>query len=173
MNLSTTVMIVAPHDVQAIAVPILRQYAPETLIRVPAHITLLYPFVPVEHLDNACVMLQEVCAEIPPFEITLSGYDSFPGIAFMKLADPEPIRAVFRRIFEAFPDYPPYGGRFGNELNPHMTVAEFTSEARQQATTMPAYDPITFQARRLHVVYGAPGIALPWITHAVIPLAGG
>jgi 2'-5' RNA ligase len=172
MNPSTTVMLVAPHEVQAIAVPILRQYAPETLIRVPAHITILYPFVPVEALDEACARLMDVCAEISPFDVSFKGFDSFSGIAFMKLADPSPIQAVFHRIFDVFPDFPPYGGRFGNELNPHMTVAEFTNEARQKEAKLPDYDPITFKATRLHVMYGMPGIALPWITHAVIPFGG-
>jgi 2'-5' RNA ligase len=169
-TLSSTLMIVAPHEVQAIAVPILRQYAPETLIRVPAHITILYPFVPVEQLDEASEILRQVCANIVPFDITLSGFASFPGVVFMKITDPQAIRNLFHHIFAAFPNYPPYGGRFGNELNPHMTVAEFTNEARQQASKMPAYDPISFQATRIHVMYGQPGIALPWITHSVIRL---
>jgi 2'-5' RNA ligase len=172
MQLNTVVMIVVPHEVQAIAVPILRQYAPETLIRVPAHITVLFPFVPAEQLDDTANKLYQVCESIPPFEITLDGYDSFPGFTFMRLVNPEPVRALFRTLFKEFPDYPPYGGRFGNELNPHLTVAEFASEAKQGEATMPPYKAITFTTTHLHLMYGYSGIALPFLTHSVIPLQG-
>jgi 2'-5' RNA ligase len=172
MELKTVVMIVAPHEVQEIAVPILRVYAPETLIRVPAHLTVLYPFVSVDLLENASSVLYDLCADIPPFNVTLSGYGSFPGVTFMQPVDPTPIQAVFNHLFAAFPDCPPYGGRFGNELHPHLTVAEFPNEALQKEAEFPDYNPITFTATRLHLMYGYSGRALPWITHAVIPLRG-
>lgn len=172
MQLNTVIMIVAPHEVQAIAVPILRQYAAETLIRVPAHITVSYPFVPVEQLDEAAYKLSQLGETIPPFTVTLDGYDTFPGFTFIRLADPEPVRALFRTIFKEFPNYPPYGGRFGNELNPHLTVAEFPNEVKQREAEMPKYKPITFPVTRLHLMYGYSGIALPWITHSVILLRG-
>ena len=40
-DLTTVVMLIPPHEVQALAVPILRKYAPDTLTRVPAHLTVL------------------------------------------------------------------------------------------------------------------------------------
>jgi len=46
-------------------------------------------------------------------------------VIFMKPANPEPIKAIFRQIYDAFPLYPPYGGAFGNDLHPHVTVGEF------------------------------------------------
>lgn len=170
MKLETAIIIVAPHDVQTVAVPLLRQYAPETLIRVPPHITVLYPFVPVNRLDEACAKLNEICASVPAFDITMTGYDSFPKVAFMNPANPAPIQAVFRKIFAAFPECPPYGGAFGNDLHPHMTVGEFATIEAQQAAVLPDYAPTTFRAKRLHVMYGPIDRALSWITHAVIPL---
>jgi 2'-5' RNA ligase len=172
VELSTAVMIVPPHSVQSVAVPIIRRYSPETLIRVPAHFTLIYPFVPAARLDEACAILYEVLAAVPTFDVTISGYAEFPGIIYIPPSDPTPIQALFRCIFEAFPDYPPYGGRFGPMLNPHLTVAEFTNEHKQREAELPAYTPITFTVQRVHVMYGYPGIALPWIAHAVIPLGG-
>lgn len=174
MELTTVIMIVAPHEIQAIAVPLLRRYAPDTLTRVPAHLTVLYPFVAYEQLDAACAQLEQVCARIAPFEVTLAGYAEFPGVIYMPPRNPQPIKQLFRAIYGHFPDCPPYGGAFGDELTPHMTVGEFESQEEQRAArvTMPRYAPITFQARRVHVLYGIDGIALPWLTHAVIPLGG-
>ena len=171
-KLTTVIMIVAPHEVQAIAVPILRKYAPDTLSRVPAHLTILYPFVGYERLNGACTKLRAICADIAPFEITMSGYDSFPLTAYMNPRDPAPILAVFKKIFAEFPECPPYGGSFGDELHPHMTVGEFRSEAEQRAAVLPTYAPLTFRADKLHVMYGIDREPLPWLTHAVIPLGG-
>jgi hypothetical protein len=51
-----------------------------------------------------------------------------------------------------------------------MTVGEFVSDAERQAAALPDYEPITFQAERLHLVYGPIDRALPWIVSDVIPL---
>ncbi len=168
-HLTTAVVIVASHEVQAIAVPILREYALDTLIRVPAHLTLLYPFVQYEQLEAACQKLRAVCAEITPFDITMDGYDHFPTVAFMKPADPQPLREVFRRLYAVFPECPPYRGQFGYDIHPHMTVGEFDSEADRSAVPLPAYSPTTFRAERAHILYGIDEEALPWITYDVIP----
>ena len=172
MKMQTAIIIVAPHEVQAIASPLMRRYAPDSAIRVPPHITVLYPFVPVEGLDEACKKVRTICANVAPFDITLRGYDSFPKVAFMMPANPEPIQALFRQIFAAFPECPPYGGAFGHDLHPHMTVGEFADVEAQQAAILPDYAPITFRAERVHVLYGPIDVALPWITRAVIPLQG-
>jgi 2'-5' RNA ligase len=164
--LETTIMIVAPHPVQDIAVPILHRYAPDTLIRVPAHLTVLYPFAPVKQLDEASAIVRDIAATIAPFDITMQGYGRFPRVTFMQPEDPEPIKAVFRRMYAAFPQCPPYGGAYGNELHPHMTVGEFATQAEQAAAILPEYQPVTFRAERLHILYGPPRAALPWITHS-------
>lgn len=171
MEFSTGIVIFAPHEVQAIAVPIMRQYAVDSLLRVPPHITLLFPFVPYEKLDDAEGTLRELCAQIKPIEITLRGYDQFPGVIFMQPADPQPIKAVFRQIYDAFPLYPPYGGVFGNDLHPHLTVGEFKNEDEQHSVWLPDYAPISFRAERIHLIYGLHREPLPWLTHSVIPFS--
>ncbi len=172
MEMTTAIIIVAPHEVQAVAGPLLQRYAPETSVRVPAHITLLFPFVAPERLGEVSKKLREICAPIAPFDITMQGYDSFPGVTFMNPANPAPIQAVFRKIYAGFPECPPYGGQFGHDLHPHMTIGEFASQAEQQAAILPDYAPITFRVERLHLIYGPINLALPWITYDVIPLNG-
>ncbi len=172
MMLSTAVVIFVPHQVQAVATPIMRQYALESLIRVPAHITLMFPFVPYEQLREAAKTLKVLSTQIKPFEITLSGYDQFPGVVFMRPANPEPIKAVFRQIYESFPLYPPYGGTFGNDLHPHVTVGEFKNQDEQRVVWLPDYSPVTFRAERVHLIYGVHREPLPWLTYSVIPFTG-
>lgn len=171
MNIETGIAIMAPPEVQAVAVPLFRRYALDELIHAPPLMTLTFPFVPYADLDRACARLRAICAGIPPFDITLHGYGQFPRVTFMTPVDPAPIQQLYRAIYAAFPDYPPFEGRYGTDLHPHLTVAFFDSKAEQQAAHLPDYDPITFRVARIHVLYGAARPAtLPFITYEVIPL---
>ncbi len=172
-ELTTAVVIVPPHEVQAIAVPIIRQFAPDSLVPFRPHITLLFPFVPYAQLDAACLKLRTLAETIPPFTVTLEGYGQFPGVIYMNPTNPESIQAVFRQLFSAFPDYPPYEGHFGNDLKPHLTVAHFDDQAgNSPVPVLPTYAPATFTVRRLDVWCGVRDSDLPWLTHDVIPLRG-
>jgi len=174
MDYTSAVVIIAPHRVQAFAVPLMHQYCFESMMRVPAHITVLFPFVPLDDLDAACWKLRDICADVPPFDLTLDGYGHFPTVTYLKPADPEPIKAIFRRIHAAFPDYPPYRGAFGgDDITPHMTVGEFKSEAERVKVVFPPYVPLTFEVRRLHLIIGVEREPIPWVTHDVIPLGKG
>jgi poly(A) polymerase len=173
MELTTAVVIAAPHEVLAIAVPTMQKYCFDSLIRVSAHITILYPFVPFEELDSACALLREVCAGVQPFDITMNGYNHFPRVSYMQPLDDAPIRALSQKVFAAFPQCPPYWGQHGNNPTPHMTIGEFATDEEQAAAILPAYEPITFQASRLHVIYGVDQVPLTWLTHDVIRLGKG
>ena len=171
MTVMTALVIFPPHTVQAIAVPIMRQYAANTFLRICGHMTLLVPFVPFEEAEQTAETLHRVCAGIKPFEVTLSGYGHFPKVAFMQPADPQPIKALFRKVFDAFPLYPPYGGAFGSDLHPHLTVAEFATEDELRTTWLPDYAPLTFTVDRIHLIYGTED-PLPWLTYSAVPLGG-
>lgn len=172
MDYATAITIFVPHEVQAIAIPLLKQYAPDNLGRVPAHITLLYPFVVMDRLPQASRKVRTIAADVAPFDVTLDGYGAFPGVLFMEPTNSVPIQALFRKVTAAFPECNPYDGAFGNNLTPHVTVGVFQNEGEQNMAVLPAYKPITFRVERLHVVYGPPRLALPWITYDVIPLGG-
>ena len=167
-ELATSVDIIAPHEVQAVAVPIMRQYVPTILL--PPHITLMFPFVPFDQLDTACETLRQLAVEIAPFEVTLAGYGEFPGVIYMQPVEPAPIKHVFYQLYDAFPDYPPYEGAFGNDLQPHMTVVQLDDDTVSADLSLPDYDPITFQVDKLHVWYGVRHQDLPWLTYEVLPL---
>lgn len=171
MELSTAIVIIAPPRVQALAAPLMRRYSFESMLRVPAHITVLFPFVPPDALDDACHKLTRLYADFQPFDVTLDGYGHFPTATFLKIANPEPIKALFRPVHAEFPNFPPYGGAHGaHDIMPHMTVGIFKSEAARQAAEFPPYDPITFTVRRVHLIIGVAHEPIPWITYDVIPL---
>ncbi len=173
IELSTAIVIIAPPRVQAFATPIRRLYSLEGMLRVPAHITVLFPFVPVDDLDSVCPKLRQIYADFAPFEVTLDGYGHFPTATYLKPADPEPIKALFRAVHAEFPEYPPYRGAHSvDDITPHMTVGEFKTEAERKAAQFPPFEPITFPVRRLSLIVGVEHEPVPWITRDVIPLGG-
>ncbi|NDJ62356.1 MAG: 2'-5' RNA ligase family protein [Chloroflexi bacterium] len=173
MQITTSIVIPVPPAVQALVVPLLRRYTDATLpSHLPAHISVLFPFVPAAALEAACQRLRGLCAQVPPFDVTLRGYNHFPRAVYLELSDPGPVRALFRRIQAAFPDCAPYEGAYGPDIIPHVTAAQFASEAACAAAEFPPYTPVTFRVARINVDYGVAESGLPWITYATIPLGG-
>jgi len=97
---------------------------------VPAHVTLLYPFLPPEEITP--FDLQRLSAL---FETTPSRRYQFVAVrrfsrGVLYLA-PEPetfLREMTRRIWTTYPHRPPYGGAF-DEVIPHLTVAQAADQS--------------------------------------------
>ena len=91
---------------------------------IPAHVTLLFPFVPAEEIDDPLIgELRELFAAQPAFEFSLPRVARFPDHAWLAPEPAEPFRRMTALIFERYPDYPPYEG-IHEEVIPHLTVAE-------------------------------------------------
>ena len=89
----------------------------------PAHITVLFPFLPEHRLTGDVVArLRELCSELPVLDVRFSRTARFPEVLYL---DPEPsdgLRQLTGAITQQWPDAPPYGGAF-YEVIPHLTVA--------------------------------------------------
>jgi 2'-5' RNA ligase len=90
---------------------------------IPAHVTVLYPFLPPAMLmpDIRDALARIASAELP-YTVTFARAERWPGVVWLA---PEPA-APFARLIEAtcaaFPDYPPYGGTIAEQI-PHLTIA--------------------------------------------------
>jgi 2'-5' RNA ligase len=93
---------------------------------VPAHVTVLYPFVPPEVVDSIVLgRLRGAISTVTAFACTFSTTDWFGSEVVWVRPDPdEPFRALTRAVSSAFPQYPPYGGAHGADVVPHLTVGE-------------------------------------------------
>jgi 2'-5' RNA ligase len=89
----------------------------------PAHITVLYPFLPEERLSGEVLTrLRELCAGMPALDVLFRRTGRFSGVLYL---DPEPAdgpRQLTLAIAEQWPEAPPYRGSFA-EVIPHLTVA--------------------------------------------------
>ena len=92
---------------------------------VPAHLTVLYPFLPPALIDDAVLAtLGRLFAGIAAFGFTLDRVAWFDdAVVFLRPADPAPFRALTDLTFAAFPSCPPYGGKHA-EVIPHLTIGD-------------------------------------------------
>ncbi|XVQ84389.1 2'-5' RNA ligase family protein [Microbispora siamensis] len=90
----------------------------------PAHVTVLYPFLPRERLDDGVLAaLRDLFAARRPFEVAFGDVGRFPGVLYLAPAPGGPLRGLTEAVVGRWPEAPPYGGRFG-DIVPHLTVAE-------------------------------------------------
>ena len=87
-----------------------------------AHITALGPFDP-EPSEAMLETIAEIAATTGRVRTRLEGLGQFPNGIIHLVPDPAgELRGLTGRLVEAFPDHPPYGGEFGEEVQPHLTV---------------------------------------------------
>ncbi|HEY2283315.1 MAG TPA: 2'-5' RNA ligase family protein [Solirubrobacteraceae bacterium] len=100
---------------------VLRESAREPGI--PAHITLLYPFLPARSIDGDTeAALASLLLEIPAFEFALSGIGRFPGVVYLAPEPAERFVALTEALVARWPEQQPYGGDYP-EMIPHLTVS--------------------------------------------------
>ncbi|MEL6151457.1 MAG: 2'-5' RNA ligase family protein [Chloroflexota bacterium] len=173
MKTVTSITIAPPFAVQKIAIPLLWQHTYDVVRRLPAHISVLYPFVPEPDLPTATDHLRDLCAAIEPFDITVAGYGEFPQVTYLQIEPSDELNALMQQVHAAFPQCDPYHGTFGKEPPPtHITVAVFNSKNKQRQATFPDYEPVTFTVDRLHVNLGAENRILTWLVRDVVMLGG-
>jgi len=171
MDLQTSLLIIAPPEVQAFAAPILQQFAPSSCMQGPAHITLFYPFVPLEEVDPTVEKLNTICLQIQPLHLNLNRYGRFDTTHYLAPSNPEPILELHRLLLSTFPEYPPYEGQHGPELVPHLTLTQMESKAEADQISLPPVPSFSFTVHQLHLYIGPEEGNTPWIPHSIIPLA--
>ena len=89
-----------------------------------AHLTVLAPWVPAPTPSDLAAV-DVVLAQVPAFEVELARVATFPDGLVHAVPEPDHgLRSLTRRLVAAFPDYPPYGGRYdatGGPV-PHVTL---------------------------------------------------
>ncbi len=99
-------------------------------VGVPAHITILYPFMPPNKITSTAVAeLRDFFAPFAAFEFTLPELRRFPEVLYLAPSPAEPFKALTHALVERYPDYPPYGGGFA-EVIPHLTIADVEEAAQ-------------------------------------------
>ena len=111
------------------------RFDPAALVGVPAHITVLFPFMPVGRLTpDILAKLGIVLGGFVEFEFRLERIGRFPQTTYLAPEPPEPFVEMTAELERQFPDYPPYGGRFPEPI-PHLTVADQNEKFAEAAAS--------------------------------------
>ncbi|HEY7138104.1 MAG TPA: 2'-5' RNA ligase family protein [Acidimicrobiia bacterium] len=100
------------------------RHDPNVRCGLPAHITVLYPFLPAGRLEPDVVdALDTTLATCSPFEFAFSRVGHFDGVHYLAPTPTAPFVALTTSVCERWPDHPPYRGVHA-DIVPHMTVAQ-------------------------------------------------
>jgi 2'-5' RNA ligase len=138
---------------------------------VPAHVTVLFPFVSAHRLVEVEPRLRELMAATPAFELVFSRTARFPGVLYLEPERAEPISALTEAIVAEWPEHPPYEGEHDTVI-PHLTVAESEDRALLDriAADVEAHLPIRSQAREATLIVEDENSR--WHEHGRLPLGG-
>lgn len=90
---------------------------------VPPHVTVLFPFVPAEQIDEALIAeLTALFARHEPFGFTLPRLARFPTTLYLDPEPATPFRDLTYAVADRWPEHPPYEGAH-TDVVPHLTVA--------------------------------------------------
>jgi 2'-5' RNA ligase len=100
-----------------------QRFDPSARRNVPAHVTILYPFMAPTLVDDGVIAaLQGVADSVPCFDYRMAKTERFPVALYLAPVPDAPFSALIDGVFRAFPDYPPFEGKFDTVV-PHITVA--------------------------------------------------
>lgn len=137
----------------------------------PAHVTLLYPFLPPAQIDDEVVNgLRRLFAEVSPFEFTLAGVCGFRNLVWLAPEPADAFAGLTRGLRERYPELAPYGDAT-RKVPPHLTVARSTDLDFLQGVTaelVPAL-PISTVAEEVYLLAQS---SPSWELHARFPLRG-
>jgi len=120
-----TAVIVPVGPAEAVVAEHRQRLDPAASWGVPAHVTVLYPFVPPGSVDDDVVArLTSAVASTRAFPCTFATCRWFGDEVLWLAPDPaQPFRDLTDAVVRHFPGFRPYGGEF-DEVVPHLTVGE-------------------------------------------------
>jgi 2'-5' RNA ligase len=133
-----------PHDVERLR----RRWDRAAGLGVPAHVTILFPFLaPGDLVPAARRDLAAIAAANQPFEVTFASVGRFPNVVYLAPDPAVPFVRMTDAVVERFPNHPPYDGAFDHVI-PHLTITESVSAPldeieREAARLLPIHHRIT------------------------------
>lgn len=98
-----------------------------------------------------------IAARTQPFDFALADFGVFPdGIIYLAPTPAAPFSALTAALTRAFPEYPPYGGAFG-EVLPHLTLDRLSDDVSSESVqrSVGALVPLATRATRIDLQWWA------------------
>src|SRR3954449_6978823 len=75
------------------------RYDPTAVLGIPAHVTLIAPFLPADEVDDGVLAdLRELFARVPAFPFRVDGLGGFAGVLWLALDPSEPFLGLMRLL---------------------------------------------------------------------------
>jgi len=127
--MAESVIIVPVLSAEAVVGKWRKKYDPVALHGIPAHVTLLYPFLNPQYLTSDILdKLGDIFFKVHKFSFTLSRIDTFPGVVYLEPSPRENFVRITGELVKNFPANPAYGGKYP-EIHPHLTLAQLTNNS--------------------------------------------
>ena len=176
MTRAESCLVVLVPEAEALVKPCRDKHDPSAAAGMPAHVTLLYPFLAPNRITAAVLDELRFClTRFPAFGFTFGDIGRFPGVFYLAPEPDDPFRALTMAIWNRYPETPPYGGRHA-DIIPHLSVAQLDDEGqldlvaeafRQEAA---GQLPIRGRASEVALMENVTG---SWQTHSTFFLGGG
>ena len=125
-----------------------RRSVPDAPDGLPAHLTLLYPFVEPGRLDAAVrTAVGAIAARHAPFDYRLVGAARWPDTVCVAVEPEQPFVVLQTALAAAYPDHPIYGEPPGFAFVPHVAVAEGAATDDPARMDDPVWDALPRPAR--------------------------
>jgi hypothetical protein len=119
----TGLVLLAP-DVDHVVDQWRRRYDPVRARGMPAHVTVLFPWLPYDLVageDRSA--LAALCTSRPPVEMNFARFGRFSQTLWLDPQPAEPIVELVELVAGRWPDHPPFGGMFA-DIVPHPILAD-------------------------------------------------
>ncbi len=136
---------------------------------VPAHVTLLYPFV--DDPDVGIVEeLRFFFTHLDGFDLDFNAVGEFPEVVYLAPDQTRMLEELVAALVLRWPDHPPYGGVFDTVV-PHLTVVDTPDPALRARAHKHVLDGLPLRARITEASLWVHADGEPWRCHATFPLA--
>ena len=118
-----TGLIVTVPEAESCVGSLRARFHPVAKLGVPAHVTLLFPFMSPERVNEAVLQrIRTAMSASAAFSFSLSQVGRFPLTTYLAPEPAAPFIALTQAFAREFPDFPPFGGEFETVI-PHLTVS--------------------------------------------------
>jgi len=141
---------------------------------VPAHVTVLFPFVPASDIDDELIdELGTLMERHERFVLAFRECGRFPGVLYLAPDPAAPLVRLTQAVWSTFPRYLPYEAEF-DAIVPHLTAAEGDDDVLDQAETEIAPSlPILANVRAVTLLEELEPDSARWRVRAELPLRTG
>jgi 2'-5' RNA ligase len=115
-------VVVSVPEAERLVGDLRRRHTSDAPLGMPAHVTLLFPFVPSERLGDVERRIAEVVADASAFDVVFLRTARFERVLYLAPEPPDPFAALTEAIVAEWPEHAPYEGAHETVV-PHLTVA--------------------------------------------------